>query len=95
MNRIVVCDCDGTLVDGQAAICDTMDEAFAAAALPRPTATKCAEWLASACRKRCACWLPRQTRITKPCWRIIRRGSARVAYPALWKNRSIMGLQTC
>ena len=36
MNRIVVFDCDGTLVDGQAAICDTMDEAFAAAALPPP-----------------------------------------------------------
>lgn len=36
MSRIVIFDCDGTLVDGQAAICDTMDEAFAAAKLPAP-----------------------------------------------------------
>ncbi|MBT8428111.1 MAG: HAD-IA family hydrolase [Erythrobacter sp.] len=36
MNRLVVFDCDGTLVDGQAAICDTMDEAFAAAKLRAP-----------------------------------------------------------
>lgn len=36
MNRLVVFDCDGTLVDGQAAICDTMDEAFAAAKLGPP-----------------------------------------------------------
>nr|WP_247710820.1 HAD-IA family hydrolase [Qipengyuania aestuarii] len=33
---MVIFDCDGTLVDGQAAICDTMDEAFAAARLPSP-----------------------------------------------------------
>lgn len=36
MKRLVIFDCDGTLVDGQAAICDTMDEAFAAARLPSP-----------------------------------------------------------
>ena len=36
MHRMVVFDCDGTLVDGQAAICDTMEEAFAAACLPGP-----------------------------------------------------------
>lgn len=36
MIRLAVFDCDGTLVDGQAAICDTMEEAFAAAKLPRP-----------------------------------------------------------
>ena len=36
MNRLVVFDCDGTLVDGQAAICETMEEAFAAAKLPAP-----------------------------------------------------------
>ena len=34
MTRVVIFDCDGTLVDGQAAICDTMAEAFAAAKLP-------------------------------------------------------------
>ena len=36
MTRLVVFDCDGTLVDGQAAICDTMEQAFATAGLPRP-----------------------------------------------------------
>ena len=36
MTRVVIFDCDGTLVDGQAAICDTMAEAFAAAKLPAP-----------------------------------------------------------
>lgn len=34
--RLVVFDCDGTLVDGQAAICDTMEQAFAVAGLPAP-----------------------------------------------------------
>lgn len=34
--RLVVFDCDGTLVDGQAAICDTMEQAFAVAGLPTP-----------------------------------------------------------
>ena len=35
MTRVVIFDCDGTLVDGQAAICDTMYEAFAAANFQR------------------------------------------------------------
>ena len=34
--RLIVFDCDGTLVDGQAAICASMDDAFAAAGLPLP-----------------------------------------------------------
>lgn len=34
--RLAVFDCDGTLVDGQAAICETMEQAFAAAGLPQP-----------------------------------------------------------
>lgn len=34
--RLVVFDCDGTLVDSQAAICASMDQAFAAAGLPLP-----------------------------------------------------------
>lgn len=36
MTRLAVFDCDGTLVDGQAHICDSMDDAFAAASLPAP-----------------------------------------------------------
>lgn len=34
--RLAVFDCDGTLVDGQASICEAMESAFAAAALPCP-----------------------------------------------------------
>ena len=36
MIRLAVFDCDGTLVDGQAAICDTMERAFETAGLPTP-----------------------------------------------------------
>jgi phosphoglycolate phosphatase len=35
-HRLAVFDCDGTLIDGQASICDAMAEAFAAASLPPP-----------------------------------------------------------
>ena len=34
--RCAVFDCDGTLVDGQAAVCDSMEAAFAEAGLPGP-----------------------------------------------------------
>lgn len=34
--RLAVFDCDGTLVDGQGAICKAMDSAFAGAGLPLP-----------------------------------------------------------
>ena len=34
--RLAVFDCDGTLVDGQAEVCDTMEAAFAEAGLPAP-----------------------------------------------------------
>ena len=34
--RLAVFDCDGTLVDGQASICDAMEIAFAEAGLPAP-----------------------------------------------------------
>ena len=36
MTKLVVFDCDGTLVDSQAAICRSMDAAFTAAGLPAP-----------------------------------------------------------
>ena len=36
MTRLAVFDCDGTLVDGQAHVCDTMEQAFAAAGLDVP-----------------------------------------------------------
>ncbi len=34
--RLAIFDCDGTLVDGQAAVCDSMEAAFAEAGLPSP-----------------------------------------------------------
>lgn len=34
--RLAVFDCDGTLVDGQADVCDTMEQAFSLAGLPSP-----------------------------------------------------------
>ncbi|MXO89459.1 HAD-IA family hydrolase [Pontixanthobacter aquaemixtae] len=34
--KLAVFDCDGTLVDGQASICEAMETAFAAAGLPAP-----------------------------------------------------------
>ncbi len=34
--KLAVFDCDGTLVDGQADICDTMEQAFARAGLAQP-----------------------------------------------------------
>ena len=40
MSRFVVFDCDGTLVDGQAAICETMELAFANAGLVAPERNK-------------------------------------------------------
>ena len=36
MTRLAVFDCDGTLVDGQDAICSSMEEAFATAGLEAP-----------------------------------------------------------
>lgn len=36
MTRLVIFDCDGTLTDGQAAVCRAMDLAFAEAGLPAP-----------------------------------------------------------
>jgi phosphoglycolate phosphatase len=36
MTRLAVFDCDGTLVDGQAHVCDTMEQAFLDAGLPAP-----------------------------------------------------------
>lgn len=36
MSMLAVFDCDGTLVDGQAEVCDTMDQAFVGAGLASP-----------------------------------------------------------
>ena len=36
LTRLAIFDCDGTLVDGQAAVCIAMESAFAESALPAP-----------------------------------------------------------
>ncbi|MCK9542699.1 MAG: HAD-IA family hydrolase [Novosphingobium sp.] len=36
MTRLAVFDCDGTLIDGQASICEAMEAAFGALSLPAP-----------------------------------------------------------
>src|SRR3546814_7531129 len=36
-SRLAVFDCDGTLVDGQAEVCDAMEAAFVEAGLPPPS----------------------------------------------------------
>lgn len=36
MNKLAIFDCDGTLVDGQASICEAMEAAFGDAGLPLP-----------------------------------------------------------
>lgn len=36
MSRVAIFDCDGTLVDGQANVCEAMEEAFAAASIAAP-----------------------------------------------------------
>ncbi|MBX7496724.1 HAD-IA family hydrolase [Qipengyuania sp. 6B39] len=36
MSRLAIFDCDGTLVDGQAAVCETMERAFGAIGSPPP-----------------------------------------------------------
>jgi phosphoglycolate phosphatase len=38
--KLVVFDCDGTLVDGQASICEAMESAFATCRLPAPSRTE-------------------------------------------------------
>ncbi|GGD98935.1 haloacid dehalogenase [Tsuneonella deserti] len=37
--KLAIFDCDGTLVDGQAAVCEAMEAAFAEAGLPAPPRT--------------------------------------------------------
>ncbi|WP_230292804.1 HAD-IA family hydrolase [Croceicoccus sp. Ery5] len=39
MTRVAIFDCDGTLVDGQANVCEAMEEAFAACSLAAPPRT--------------------------------------------------------
>ena len=79
MNRMVIFDCDGTLVDGQAAICDTMDEAFAAASLPPPDR--------NSVRRMVGLSLPRALEILAPDASEQQREAALDAYRAGYRSR--------
>ena len=52
--RLAVFDCDGTLSDGQAAVCEAMEGRSPRPGLLCPTRTPSAERSASACPMRCA-----------------------------------------
>ncbi|MBX7527534.1 HAD-IA family hydrolase [Qipengyuania vesicularis] len=76
---MVIFDCDGTLVDGQAAICDTMDEAFAAANLPAPDR--------NTVRRMVGLSLPQALEILAPTADEKQREAALLAYRAGYRTR--------
>lgn len=84
MNRLVVFDCDGTLVDGQAAICDTMDEAFAAAKLGPPDRNEV--------RRMVGLSLPQALGILAPDASESQRDIALEAYKAGYRSRRETGI---
>lgn len=84
MNRLVVFDCDGTLVDGQAAICDTMDEAFAAAKLGPPDRNEV--------RRMVGLSLPQALGILAPDASDDQRAVALEAYKAGYRSRRETGI---
>ena len=84
MTRVVIFDCDGTLVDGQAAICDTMDEAFAAAKLPPPDRNEV--------RRMVGLSLPQALRLLAPDADEEQRAVALEAYKSGYRERRMSGL---
>ena len=84
MSRLVVFDCDGTLVDGQAAICDTMEDAFAAAKLPPPDR--------NAVRRMVGLSLPLALRELAPDASEDQHAVALEAYRAGYRERRVTGL---
>ena len=84
MSRLVVFDCDGTLVDGQAAICDTMDEAFAAAKLGAPDRNEV--------RRMVGLSLPQALRILAPDASENAHAIALEAYKAGYRERRVTGI---
>ncbi|MBX7533131.1 HAD-IA family hydrolase [Qipengyuania sp. 1XM1-15A] len=84
MNRLVVFDCDGTLVDGQAAICDTMDDAFAAAKLGPPDRNEV--------RRMVGLSLPQALGILAPDASDEQRAVALEAYKAGYRSRRETGI---
>ena len=84
MSRMVIFDCDGTLVDGQAAICDTMDEAFAAAGLPPPDRNEV--------RRMVGLSLPQALQRLAPDASDAERETALEAYKSGYRDRRVSGV---
>lgn len=84
MTRVVIFDCDGTLVDGQAAICDTMDEAFAAAKLPAPDRNEV--------RRMVGLSLPQALRLLAPDADEDQHAVALEAYKTGYRERRVSGI---
>lgn len=77
MTRMAVFDCDGTLVDGQAAVCDAMDAAFAAAGLTLPDRNRV--------RRIVGLSLPQAVRVLAPDAEAGRQAAAVDAYKASFR----------
>lgn len=84
MKRLVIFDCDGTLVDGQAAICDTMDEAFEAASLPAPDRNEV--------RRMVGLSLPHALRLLAPDASDEEHEAALEAYKSGYRERRVSGI---
>ena len=84
MTRLAIFDCDGTLVDGQAAICDTMDEAFAAARLPAPDRNEV--------RRMVGLSLPQALRLLAPDASEDQHAVALEAYKSGYRERRVSGI---
>lgn len=81
--RLAIFDCDGTLVDGQAAICAAIDEAFAAAGLPTPDHHKIRQIVGLS--------LPQAIRILAPDAEPERQAAAVEAYKQAFRTMRLKG----
>lgn len=84
MTRLAVFDCDGTLVDGQAAVCDAMDAAFAAAGLTLPDRNQV--------RRIVGLSLPQAVRVLAPDAEADRQAAVVDAYKAAFRATREQGL---
>ena len=75
--KLAIFDCDGTLVDGQAAVCEAMEAAFAEAGLPAPDR--------AAVRRIVGLSLPQAVRVLAPDAEPERQAAAVEAYKAAFR----------
>nr|WP_202390260.1 HAD-IA family hydrolase [Tsuneonella aeria] len=80
---MAVFDCDGTLVDGQAAVCDAMETAFAEAGLSRPDR--------NAIRRIVGLSLPQAVRVLAPDVDTARQAAAVDAYKTAFRHARATG----